>query len=60
VKRICLTFAIALGATLLGCGESNTIILPTDKLTPEQEAKVKLEDANVDDEESQGKKKKKK
>ena len=53
---------ISLGALLIlvtifaGCDGGNTITLPTDKLTPEQEAKIKIEDQNVDDEESQGKK----
>ncbi len=60
MKRICICALLALGSTLLGCGGGDTIMLPTDKLTPEQEAKIKVEDKNIDDEESQGKKKPKK
>jgi len=60
MKRICICAVLALGSVLLGCGGGNSITLPTDKLTPEQEAKIKVEDKSIDDEESQGKKKAKK
>jgi len=45
------------GVGFIGCGGSNEIILPTDKLTPEQIEQVKKDDAKVADEESQGAKK---
>jgi predicted small lipoprotein YifL len=57
MKRMCFCVVLVLATSLLGCGGSDKIVLPTDKLTPEQEAKVKVEDKNIDDEESQGKKK---
>lgn len=47
---------LGLVVTFAGCDNGNKITLPTDKLTPEQEAKIKIEDQNIDDEESQGKK----
>ena len=51
--------ALVLGVTLLGCGgNSDTVVIPSDKLTAEQEAQLKIEDQNVEDEESQGKLKK--
>ena len=50
---------LALAVTsLLGCGESPTVI-PTTELTQEQKDAVKAEDAKVADEESHGKNKKK-
>ncbi len=60
MKSMYFCVALVLATTLLGCGGSREIVLPTDKLTPEQEAKIKIEDKNIDDEESQGKKKAKK
>ena len=41
------------GMLLAGCGSSE-IKLPSDKLTREQEAQIKRDDAKVADEESQG------
>jgi hypothetical protein len=43
-----------MGMVFLGCGGSNEIVLPTDKLTPEQIEQIKKDDAKVADEESQG------
>ncbi len=45
------------GMVLVGCGGSTEIVLPTDKLTPEQVEQIKKDDAKVADEESQGAKK---
>lgn len=42
------------GMVFVGCGGSNEIVLPTDKLTPEQLEQIKKDDAKVADEESQG------
>lgn len=44
---------LLIGLLLVGCG-SNEIMLPTDKLTKEQEAQIKKDDAKVADEESHG------
>ena len=46
-----------LAATVIGCGNSETVI-PTEAFTDEQKAAIKAEDAAVEDEESQGKMKK--
>ena len=58
MQKIVVCIALVLVSTFVGCGDSDTIKLPTDKLTPEQEAQLKLEDQRVEDEESQGKMKK--
>ena len=39
---------------IVGCGGKSEIVLPTDKLTPEQLEQIKKDDAKVADEESQG------
>lgn len=39
---------------LCGCGGSSEIVMPKGELTPEQQAKVKAEDKQIEDEESQG------
>ncbi len=44
---------LLIGLLFVGCG-SNEIMLPTDKLTKEQEAQIKKDDAKVADEESHG------
>ncbi len=59
MQKIVVGLALVLVSTFVGCGDSNTITLPTDKLTAEQEAQVKMEDQRVEDEESQGQLKKK-
>lgn len=46
---VCVTLAL-----LCGCGGSGEIVMPKGELTPEQQAKVKAEDKQVEDEESQG------
>ena len=56
MQRLTFGALLVLVAFVAGCDSGNTIVLPTDKLTPEQEAKIKIEDQKVDDEESQGKK----
>ncbi len=58
MQKIVVCIALVLVSTFVGCGDSNTIKIPTDKLTSEQEAQVKLEDQKVEDEESQGQMKK--
>lgn len=45
---------------LTGCGGSGSTVMPEGNLSPEQLEKMKAEDANVEDEESQGKLPKKK
>ena len=42
------------GLAVTGCGGSTEIKLPTDKLSQEQEAQIKKDDAKVADEESHG------
>jgi predicted small lipoprotein YifL len=54
MRNLQLFALLLLSTTLAGCGGSGEAILPTDKLTPEQEAAVKLEDKAIEDEESQG------
>lgn len=46
---------IMLAVALIGCGGSNETIIPTDKLTDEQNAAVKAEDEAIEDEESNSK-----
>ena len=58
MQKIFVGIALVLITTFVGCGDSNTITLPTDKLTAEQEAQVKKDDQRVEDEESQGQMKK--
>lgn len=59
MRNVIVGVVFVLGTTLIGCGgNSESVIIPTDKLTAEQEAKVKIEDQNVEDEESQGQLKK--
>lgn len=57
MRNLCFCVALVFGITVIGCGGSDKITLPTDKLTAEQVAKIKIEDANIDNEESHGKKK---
>ena len=57
MRRTIVCVALLFGMSFLGCGGSNEIKLPTDKLTAEQEAQIKKDDERVADEESQGKKK---
>ncbi len=54
MKRFYIAALLLSGTTFFGCGGSNEIQLPTDKLTAEQQAQVKKDDAKVDDEESHG------
>ncbi len=54
MKQLMVFAVLVVGMTCLGCGGSSEIILPTDKLTVEQEAQIKKDDAKVADEESQG------
>ncbi len=54
MRRLGVVVSLLLGTTLSGCGGSNEIQLPTDKLTAEQQAQVKKDDAKVEEEESQG------
>lgn len=42
---------IMLAVIFTGCGGSNDTIIPTDKLTDEQNAAVKAEDEAIEDEE---------
>lgn len=42
---------VLLAVSCAGCGGSSETILPTDKLTDEQNAAVKLEDEAVEEEE---------
>ena len=58
MQKIVVGVALVLFSTFVGCGDSNTIKLPTDKLTAEQEAQVKKDDQKTEDEESQGQMKK--
>ena len=57
MRRIGIVASLLLGATITGCGGSNEIQLPTDKLTAEQLAQIKKDDAKVADEESHAAKK---
>ena len=57
MRRTSVSVALLIGMSFLGCGGSNEILLPTDKLTAEQEAQIKKDDERVADEESQGKRK---
>ncbi len=57
MKRIGIAVTLLFGMTFIGCGGSNEIQLPTDKLTDEQLAQIKKDDAKVADEESHGAKK---
>jgi len=57
MRRTSVYVVLLMGMSILGCGGSDEIQLPTDKLTPEQEAQIKKDDDRVADEESQGKKK---
>lgn len=55
MSKIQLLVLLILALTFTGCGGgSGEAIIPTDKLTPEQEAAVKLEDQAVEDDESGG------
>lgn len=54
MRKLQLFALLILTTTLAGCGGSGETIIPSDKLTPEQEAAVALEDEAVEDEESQG------
>lgn len=56
MQKILFGAMLVLVTFFAGCDGGNKVTLPTDKLTPEQEAKIKIEDQNVADEESQGKK----
>jgi predicted small lipoprotein YifL len=56
--KIRFLIAFATLALIYGCGGSGEIIVPSGELTPEQQAKVKAEDQQVEDEESQGSNKK--
>ncbi|MCU0707186.1 MAG: hypothetical protein MUF23_02735 [Pirellula sp.] len=47
-------FALAVFVLVCGCGGSGEIVVPSGELTAEQQAKVKAEDKQVEDEESQG------
>ena len=60
MQKISIGVMLVLISLFAGCDGGNKVTLPTDKLTAEQEAKVKIEDQNVADEESQGKNKAKK
>lgn len=55
MKIVRLLVCLSVALTLVGCGQSNEAIIPTNELTPEQIAAVKAEDSAVEDEESQGK-----
>ncbi len=54
MKQLMVFVALVVGMTCLGCGAGSKIVMPTDKLTAEQEAQIKRDDAKVADEESQG------
>ncbi len=54
MRNLQLLALLLLSTALTGCGGSGEAIIPTDKLTAEQEAAVKLEDKAIEDEESQG------
>ena len=54
MKSLGIAALLLLGTMFFGCSGSNVIQLPTDKLTAEQQAQVKKDDAKVDDEESRG------
>lgn len=54
MRMVRLVVLASMGMVFMGCGGSNEIVLPTDKLTPEQIEQIKKDDAKVADEESQG------
>ncbi len=57
MKKFGMVATLLFGMSIVGCGGSNEIKLPTDKLTDEQLAQIKKDDAKVADEESHGAKK---
>lgn len=54
MRMVRLVILGVVGMVFVGCGGSSEIVLPTDKLTPEQIEQIKKDDAKVADEESQG------
>jgi len=60
MSQVALVGIVLSCSILTGCGGSGATVMPEGNLTPEQLEKQKAEDANVEDEESQGKLPKKK
>jgi hypothetical protein len=61
MSKVIYLIAIAmLSLSLVGCSQSNEIVLPNGEFTDEQKAAIKAEDSAVADEESQGSVNKKK
>jgi len=55
MRRFLAAVLVAASGLTLGCGGGNEAILPDREMTEEEKRKVKEEDKNIADEESQGK-----